>query len=503
MKTVIVLAHPRGLQTLCGAIASEFETGATASGVDVELIDLASLDFDCHLRHSSPNEQPLEPGLLAVKDAINSADHVVFVYPTWWGTFPALLKGMLDRVFTPGWAFREIEGGTGYQGLLGGRTAELITTMDTPGLVYSLVYGAPGRNALGKATLDFCGFDVVRHTRFGTVRDSNAADRIKWLAQARDLGARLHRGPLTLSQRVWRRVSPWLQALRLQFYPMTFIAYWLGAAIHTGPIDWRVFALGYAVLFALEAATVFINDLVDAPSDRDNRFWGPFNGGSRVIQEGKLTPSALYVGTGTASALSAIGFACLVWLAGFSAGFVATYGLLAVLAIGYTLPPLKLSWRGLGEIDVALTHSLLVMLAGLSAQGGAITTAEAWLFGAPLLLSILPSIILSGIPDHSADQAVGKQTIAVRTGVANAFRISGILAIAAAVSMLVVGYGSLPGSYGSLVPAIVAVHAAWIARSCFQEASRPASARRIDTLMIATLSFILWFCVVPLVLWQD
>ena len=49
-----------------------------------------------------------------------------------WGTMPALLKGFLDRVLLPGFAFRHAENARGYEGLLGGRSAHLITTMDTP-----------------------------------------------------------------------------------------------------------------------------------------------------------------------------------------------------------------------------------------------------------------------------------------------------------------------------------------------------------------------------------
>jgi putative NADPH-quinone reductase len=64
------------------------------------------------------------------------------------GNLPALLKGFLDRVMTPHFAFITCEGGTGDQGLLGGRSAQLITTMDTPPLIHRLVYRQPGPRAL-------------------------------------------------------------------------------------------------------------------------------------------------------------------------------------------------------------------------------------------------------------------------------------------------------------------------------------------------------------------
>lgn len=79
-----------------------------------------------------PNQQAFEDDIRKARALILWAEHLVFVYPTWWGTLPALLKGFLDRVLTPDFAFITCEGGTGYQGLLGGRSAQLITTMDTP-----------------------------------------------------------------------------------------------------------------------------------------------------------------------------------------------------------------------------------------------------------------------------------------------------------------------------------------------------------------------------------
>ena len=78
----------------------------------------------------------------------------------------------------------------------------------------------------------------------------------------------------------------------------------------------------------------------------------------------------------------------------------ATYVLFAVLALAYTVPPLKLSHRGFGEIDVALTHSAGAILAGYVAQGGTWTDSAPWLLSLPLGLAVLPSILLAGCPDR-------------------------------------------------------------------------------------------------------
>ncbi len=54
-------------------------------------------------------------------------------------------------------------------------------------------------------------------------------------------------------------------------------------------------------------------------------------------------------------------------------------GVMAILAIGYTAPPLKFCYRGLGELDVAFTHSIVVILCGYVFLGGAWNDAQPWL----------------------------------------------------------------------------------------------------------------------------
>lgn len=82
-KTLVILAHPRGQSTLCGALAEAFADGVRRVGAEVRVFDLSTLDFDVHVRQPSPKDQSLEPHLDDVRKAIEWADHLVFVYPTW------------------------------------------------------------------------------------------------------------------------------------------------------------------------------------------------------------------------------------------------------------------------------------------------------------------------------------------------------------------------------------------------------------------------------------
>lgn len=497
---LVILGHPRA-RSLCGALADAYAGGAREADCAVRRLDLAALDFDPDLHTVSPNAQGFESDLLRACTLILWAEHLVFVYPTWWGTMPALLKAFLDRALTPDFAFRTCEGGTGYQGLLGGRSAQLITTMDTPPLVHRLAYRQPGRNAMARATLGFCGIRAVRCMVCGPVRGSSAPRRAAWIERARSAGRALARGRITPTEVLRHKAAVWRAAMRLQFYPMTWLAYAVGAlaASPAGSVlDDRLFWLGYLCLFLLEVAAVFVNEIADFESDRNNRFFGPFTGGSRVLVDGVLTRQDLQRGIAVTLAAFVAATAVLLALAPHAWAAAALMATMGLLAIGYTAPPLKLSYRGVGELDVALTHSIGVMLCGYVFMGGAWNDALPWVMSLPLLLAIVPSITLSGIPDREADAAAGKGTLAVRLGQRGALTLALVFTLLAASSALIwqltgLASGAYAGSAYVIVP-----HALWLSSRLVARRESAQPPGRIDALMIASLTYVLWFALVPL-----
>lgn len=501
MNVLIILGHPR-TNSLCGALAAAYGKGAQEAGAKVRQLDLATLDFDPDVHTVSPNQQDFEDDILKAQKLILWAEHLVFVYPTWWGTMPALLKGFLDRVLTPDFSFKTCEGGTGYQGLLNGRSAQLITTMDTPPLIHSLIYRQPGKNAMERATLGFCGVRPVRSLICGSVKDANLQQRQKWLERAHNQGRRLERGRITPGEQLRQKSGAWLKSLRLQFYLMTWLAYTVGAlaasaanGVFANPLFW----LGYLCLFLLEVATVLINEVVDFQSDRNNRFFSIFTGGSRVLVEGLLQPREVKVGIAMALiALLASAALLLSMTTASTSAAVSVLSVMTILAIGYTAPPLKFCYRGLGELDVAITHSFGVILGGYVLLGGAWNDTLPWLLSAPLSLAILPSIILSGIPDMEADAAAGKRTLAVRLGQRRTLMLASVITLlAAGVSLLWQILNIANGGFAGIAYVVIphAVLMAWLLHKRIESRKLPG---RIDGLMMASLFYVLWFGLIPL-----
>ena len=499
-KVLVILGHPR-VDSFCGALAQAYVDGAREAGLEVDRLDLTELAFDPHVRLPSPRDQVLEDDLARAQRLILWADHLVFVYPAWWGTMPALLKGFLDRVLTPGFAFEaEAEDPSTWTKLLKGRTAHLLVTMDTPPWVYRLVYRQPGHQAMRRATLGFCGIGPTFISTFGPVRPASPETRRRWVEQART-------EPFLLVRRLrpaWirDRAGAWLRLLRLQFYPMAWVAYTIGALAasrHGGAFSLRVYWVGYLCLFLMEALTVVSNEWFDQGTDRLNRHAGPFNGGSRVLVEADLDLGSVRHAMSGMALLLVLGLAILAALLPRPAapgllGMVA----LSLLAVSYTVPPLKFIYRGLGELDVGITHSVAAILCGSLLQSAHWQDPYPWLIGLPLFFATLAAITLSALPDHEADGAVSKRTLAVLLGRRGAAWAALAFAAAAAVCGVVWQQRGLFGGPSGFAVFLALPHGLLLAWAIHRYLRRGAPCERIDGIMVMALTYILWFGIIPL-----
>lgn len=186
-KILIINGHP-DKESYCHALTNAYQQGAEFSGAQVEVIHITDLIFNPNLEFGYRKRTELEPDLLTAQQKIKWAEHLVWVYPVWWGSYPAIMKGFIDRVFLPGFAFQKRENSVWWDKYLTGRTARIICTMDQPAWYYSLVYRAPSTNALKKLTLEFTGMKSVQCNAIGPIRLSTPEFRKKWLNKIEMLG---------------------------------------------------------------------------------------------------------------------------------------------------------------------------------------------------------------------------------------------------------------------------------------------------------------------------
>lgn len=187
-RILIILGHP-AKESFCAALANSYADGAKAAGNEVKWISLGDLSFDPILHNGYAKIQELEPDLVAAQAAIIWAQHMVFVYPIWWGAMPALLKGLIDRIFLPGFAFKYREGSAFWDRLLSGRSAHLLVTMDSPPWYFRWVSRMPGHHQMKRTILEFSGIKPVTVSNFGPVKGSSQQKREQWLAQAKSYGS--------------------------------------------------------------------------------------------------------------------------------------------------------------------------------------------------------------------------------------------------------------------------------------------------------------------------
>jgi putative NADPH-quinone reductase len=127
------------------------------------------------------------PALAEAQNAIGWAEHIVFVYPLWLGSMPALLKAFLEQVLRPGFAIAPGSGGT-WGKLMTGRSARVVVTMGMPSFVYRWFFLAHSLRSFERNILKFCGFGPVRSTVLGGVASGDSSKRLRWLDEMRALG---------------------------------------------------------------------------------------------------------------------------------------------------------------------------------------------------------------------------------------------------------------------------------------------------------------------------
>jgi len=190
MKKILVIKSHTREDSFCNALAEEYLRGAKGKGHEVKVLNLRELGLEKFLKYEHSKYSKLPKDLQNSQRLITWADHLVFVYPTWWATPPALLKVFIEIVFQSGFAYKYKENPhkISWEKKLAGKSARLISTMDAPPIFYKLFIGDPGGKMMARGVLSFCGVKPVKKNYFGSVKMSSEEKRKKWLDKTYKIG---------------------------------------------------------------------------------------------------------------------------------------------------------------------------------------------------------------------------------------------------------------------------------------------------------------------------
>ena len=188
-RILLIQGHPDpGERHLGHVLADAYADGANSAGHQARRVEVAAVDFPLLRSQKDWDQGPLPTSLQPAQDDIGWAEHLVFFFPLWMGDMPALLKGFLEQVARPGFAFkRDAENPFGAKAL-GGRSARVVVTMGMPAMVYRWYFRAHSIKSLERNILGFAGIAPVHETLVGLVDKLDAKATHKLSTRLRKLG---------------------------------------------------------------------------------------------------------------------------------------------------------------------------------------------------------------------------------------------------------------------------------------------------------------------------
>jgi len=226
-----------------------------------------------------------------------------------------------------------------------------------------------------------------------------------------------------------KKLGLYFREMRAPFFTATIVPVALGAAVffyQTGNFNWPYFWLTLLGALLAHAGTNIANDYSDhiTRNDEVNKLFSPFNGGSRVIQAGLMSPAQIFV-------YSLVLFVAVILIglkinhnlngAYFANSPLLWLGVIGIaLGIFYTANPFRFSYHGLGDVAVMLGFGPVMALGTHYVQKQATIPLETWVWSPALIASIPVAILvglilfINGFQDYVADREVGKRTWVVR-----------------------------------------------------------------------------------------
>ncbi|MGH2624438.1 MAG: NAD(P)H-dependent oxidoreductase, partial [Sphingobacterium sp.] len=187
MKAVIVFNHPyQG--SFGNAILDAVTKGLKGANHDVDLMHLDNDGFNPVMSKEDlkafMEHKPVDPQVIDYNERLEKAEHLIFIFPIWWDLMPAMTKGFVDRVLSPGVVYDHHPRGFGLVPLLNNlKGVTIITTMNKPRIMYSLLIGNLIRKAMIKSVFKTMGYKNLKWISYNMVKSVNQEKRVKWLTE--------------------------------------------------------------------------------------------------------------------------------------------------------------------------------------------------------------------------------------------------------------------------------------------------------------------------------
>jgi len=188
-RILIIQGHPdASKQHLCHSLEDAYAKGAILAGHEIKRINVAKLDFPLLRSQYEWEKGPLPNSLIEAQDAIKWAEHMLFFFPLWLGDMPALLKGFLEQVARPGFAFSAEGKNPLAHKALKGRSARVVVTMGMPAVLYRWYFLAHSIRSLERNILGFVGIKPVKETLIGMAGNMDAKAVKNLVSKLENLG---------------------------------------------------------------------------------------------------------------------------------------------------------------------------------------------------------------------------------------------------------------------------------------------------------------------------
>ena len=196
MKTLIVFTHPYKA-SYCHALMDAVKEGLKKGRHECKTIDLDKDGFDPVMRSKDLRAfaelgrgetaalSELDPIVLRYKKKLEWAESLVMIFPTWWMTMPAMMKGFIDKVIFPGVAY-EMDEGRLKSRLRNLKQVTVISTMNTPANVYRDRFNNSLEGSLIKGTFNQIGIHDARWISLNMVKQVGEEVRAQWLEEVEE-----------------------------------------------------------------------------------------------------------------------------------------------------------------------------------------------------------------------------------------------------------------------------------------------------------------------------